>query len=68
MSYDRLKVLEWGAEECEIWDRRKMKKSNPDTGFASNLKFKISLDIYLFTNYFAEKQILKHLLLVHMIA
>jgi hypothetical protein len=28
-------MLEWGAEECDIWDRRKMKKSNPDTGFAS---------------------------------
>ena len=35
LSFDRLKVLEWGAEECDIWDNRKMKKSNPDTGFAS---------------------------------
>lgn len=34
LSYDRLKVLEWGAEECDLWDKRKMKKTNPDTGFA----------------------------------
>ncbi len=33
-SYDRLKVLEWGAEECEIWDKRKLRKKNPDKGFA----------------------------------
>ncbi len=33
-SYDRLKVLEWGAEDCELWDKRKMRKKNPDKGFA----------------------------------
>jgi hypothetical protein len=38
LSYDRLKVLEWGAEECDLWDKRKMKKTNPDTGFAGKLK------------------------------
>lgn len=33
-SYDRLRALEWTAEECEIWDRKKQRKHNPDTGFA----------------------------------
>lgn len=33
-SYDRLRALEWTAEECEIWEKRKARKHNPDTGFA----------------------------------
>ena len=33
-SYDRVRALEWTAEECEQWDRKRLKKYNPDTGFA----------------------------------
>ncbi|XP_023239873.1 pre-mRNA-splicing factor SYF2-like isoform X2 [Centruroides sculpturatus] len=32
-DYDRLKLLEVGAEEAEIWERKKRKK-NPDRGFS----------------------------------
>ena len=34
LPYDRLKHLEYTAEECDAWERKKMKKFNPDTGFA----------------------------------
>lgn len=33
-SYERVRALEWTAEECEIWERKRLKKHNPDTGFA----------------------------------
>lgn len=26
--------MEWTAEECDAWERKKQKKHNPDTGFA----------------------------------
>lgn len=32
-DFDRVKVLDIGADEVEKWERRK-KKKNPDTGFA----------------------------------
>ncbi|XP_059153900.1 pre-mRNA-splicing factor syf2-like [Physella acuta] len=32
-NYDRVKLLEVGADEAERWERKK-KKKNPDTGFA----------------------------------
>ena len=34
LPFDRMSALEWTAEEVEIWDRKKLKKHNPDTGFA----------------------------------
>jgi pre-mRNA-splicing factor SYF2 len=34
LPYDRLKALDYTAEECDSWERKKMKKFNPDTGFA----------------------------------
>ena len=34
LPYDRLKALEWTAEECDLWERKRLKKYNPDTGFA----------------------------------
>lgn len=34
LPYDRVKNLEYTAEECEAWERKKVKKFNPDTGFA----------------------------------
>lgn len=34
LPYDRLKALEYTAEECDNWERKKFKKFNPDTGFA----------------------------------
>ncbi len=33
-SYERLKALEYTAEECDSWEKKKLKKLNPDTGFA----------------------------------
>ena len=33
-SYDRIRALEWTAEECEAWERKRARKHNPDTGFA----------------------------------
>lgn len=33
-DYDRLKLLEVGADEAERWERRK-KKKNPDQGFST---------------------------------
>lgn len=33
-DYDRLKMLEVGADEAERWERRK-KKKNPDQGFST---------------------------------
>ena len=32
-DFDRVKVLEMGADEAERWERKK-KKKNPDEGFA----------------------------------
>lgn len=32
-DYDRVKLLQVGADEAERWERKK-KKKNPDTGFA----------------------------------
>jgi pre-mRNA-splicing factor SYF2 len=34
LPYDRLKALEWTAEESDAWERKRLKKHNPDTGFA----------------------------------
>ena len=34
LSYERVRALEWTAEECDAWERKRMKKHNPDTGFA----------------------------------
>ena len=34
LEYERVRALEWTAEECEIWERKRAKKHNPDTGFA----------------------------------
>ena len=33
-EYLRVRALEWTAEECDAWERKKQKKHNPDTGFA----------------------------------
>jgi pre-mRNA-splicing factor SYF2 len=33
-SYERLRALDWTAEECEQWEKKRMRKHNPDTGFA----------------------------------
>lgn len=33
-SYERVRALDWTAEECELWERKRMKKNNPDPGFA----------------------------------
>ena len=33
-SYERVRALEWTAEECEQWEKKRMRKHNPDTGFA----------------------------------
>ncbi|ESO84109.1 hypothetical protein LOTGIDRAFT_184158 [Lottia gigantea] len=32
-NYDRVKLLDWGADEVERWDKKK-KKKNPDVGFS----------------------------------
>jgi pre-mRNA-splicing factor SYF2 len=34
LPYDRIKALDWTAEECDQWERKRLKKHNPDTGFA----------------------------------
>ena len=34
LPYDRVKALEWTAEEADLWERKRLKKYNPDTGFA----------------------------------
>lgn len=34
LSYERVRALEWTAEECDAWERKKARKHNPDTGFA----------------------------------
>ena len=34
-SYDRIRALEWTAEECEQWERKRLKKHNPDMGFSN---------------------------------
>jgi pre-mRNA-splicing factor SYF2 len=34
LPFDRVQMLDWTADECDTWDRKKMKKHNPDTGFA----------------------------------
>jgi len=33
-SYERVRALEWTAEECEHWERKRLKKHNPDPGFS----------------------------------
>lgn len=33
-SYERVRALDWTAEECDAWERKRMKKNNPDPGFA----------------------------------
>jgi pre-mRNA-splicing factor SYF2 len=33
-SYDRVRALEWTADECEAWERKRARKTNPDPGFA----------------------------------
>lgn len=33
-SYDRVRALDWTADECEAWERKRARKSNPDPGFA----------------------------------
>ena len=33
-EYLRVRALEWTAEECDTWERKRQKKHNPDTGFA----------------------------------
>jgi pre-mRNA-splicing factor SYF2 len=35
LSYDRLRILEWGADECEQYDKQKKRKHNPDSGFTN---------------------------------
>ena len=35
-DYDRVKLLEIGAEEQERWDKKK-KKMNPDPGFSGKI-------------------------------
>jgi pre-mRNA-splicing factor SYF2 len=34
LDYDRIRSLDWTAEECDSWERKKKLKHNPDTGFA----------------------------------
>jgi len=34
LPYERMRFLDWTADECDTWDRKKAKKHNPDTGFA----------------------------------
>jgi pre-mRNA-splicing factor SYF2 len=34
MSYERIRALDWTAEECDQWEKKRMRKHNPDTGFA----------------------------------
>lgn len=34
LPYDRVRALDWTAEECDAWERKRMRKHNPDTGFA----------------------------------
>lgn len=29
-----MRALDWTAEECDAWERKRLKKHNPDTGFA----------------------------------
>jgi pre-mRNA-splicing factor SYF2 len=29
LSYDRVRALEWTAEECDSWERKRLKKHNP---------------------------------------
>lgn len=38
-DYDRVKLLEVGADEAERWERKK-KKKNPDPGFSGTVTYK----------------------------
>lgn len=33
-EYERVRALDWTAEECDQWERKRLRKHNPDTGFA----------------------------------
>ena len=35
LPYDRVKNLDYTAEECELWERKRLRKFNPDTGFVN---------------------------------
>ena len=34
LDYERVEQLEWTAEDCDKWDKKR-KKKNPDVGFDS---------------------------------
>ena len=48
-DYDRVKLLEVGADDAEKWERKKKKKS-ADPGFSGNIETDIYMDlIYIFS-------------------